>query len=87
MPSTYLLFREFLNVPCNPNIALVFLVASQWEYNNWEGDGDCMGHIWNWLFIPANGFTDPCTVVVGVIVPRMLLQVFPSSIIPFLPYR
>ena len=75
----------FVNVPCNPNIALVFLVANQCEYKSWEGDGDCIGQIWNWLFMPDNGFTVPGTVVVGVIVPRMLLQVFASSIIPFLP--
>lgn len=74
-----------VNVPCNPNIALVFLVASQCEYNSWEGEGDCIGQIWNWLVRPDNGFTVPGTVVVGVIVPSMLLQVFPSSIIPFLP--
>ena len=45
-------------IPCNPNIAFVFLLASQCEYSNWDGDGDAMGQIWNWLFNPPIGFND-----------------------------
>ena len=73
-------------IPCNPNIAFVFLLANQCEYNNWEGDGDAIGHIWNWLLIPPIGLSDvPEALVIDAdgrdeaSEPRILLHEFGSS--------
>ena len=87
--SLYTKWTKML-LPCNPNIAFVFLLANQCEYNNWEGDGDAMGQIWNWLFIPAIGLSDaPETFVVDTdggdeaSDPRKLLHVLDSSFLTY----
>ena len=71
-----------IRLPCNPNSAFVFLVANQWEYNSCDGDGEGIGHIWRWLLMFGKWLAD--SGIAGAVVPGMLLEMLPSSVIPFL---